>query len=114
MGTVALMMLQGVPLPPGVPDTPSVGFIVAALLGSLPILGILVYGAVKVFGPISQAIARRIGGETGAALPPGPEIADLQRQVADLRLELSEAQERLDFTERLLTSGRVERQQEIG
>jgi hypothetical protein len=114
MGTVALMMLQGAPLPPGVHDAPSVGLIVAAMLGSLPILGILVWGAVKVFGPIAHAIARRIGGETGADRAPAADIAELQRQVADLRLELSEAQERLDFTERLLTRGRTERQQEIG
>lgn len=114
METLGLMMLQAAPLPPSVSDMPSVGFIIAAMLGSLPILGVMVWGAVKVFGPIAHAIARRIGGEPAAATSLGPEVAELQREVADLRLQLSETQERLDFTERLLTSGRAERSQETG
>jgi hypothetical protein len=35
------------------------------------------------------------------------ELAALRDEMGDVRRELSEVQERLDFTERLLTSGRV-------
>ena len=59
--------------------------------------------------PIGRAIAARI---KGGAAPDNAEISELQDTVQDLleenraiRDELTEVQERVDFTERLLASG---------
>jgi hypothetical protein len=53
---------------------------------------------------IGEAIARRIGGDTGH-----PEweaqVDALEDEVARLRTQLGETNERLDFAERLLTRG---------
>ena len=46
----------------GVHSGPSFGELVAMLLGAIPILGIMAWSAVKILGPIGQALARRIGG----------------------------------------------------
>jgi hypothetical protein len=99
------MMIQTpAPLPP--PEIPvSPGFIVAAVLASLPIVAVLVWGAVKVLGPISQAIARRIGGHADAPEEVKAELAAVHQELGQLREQLVEMQERLDFTERLLARG---------
>ena len=53
------MMLQS--------EGPSVGQLLVILLGSIPILGIMGWTAVKILGPIGQAISRRIAaGRTGS------------------------------------------------
>lgn len=91
-----------VPVPP--PEAlPSPEFILAAVLASLPIVGVMVWGGVKVLGPISQALARRIGGHADSGEDLRAELAELHREVGLLRDQLTETQDRLDFTERLLT-----------
>jgi len=55
-------------------------------------------------GPIGQALSRRIAGRHGDS-DLGQEVMALQEQVEDLRQLVAETQERLDFTERLLTRG---------
>ena len=50
-------------------------------------------------GPLGEALARRIGGGPVSA---GPDAGD----VAELRARLSELEERLDFTERVLLQER--------
>jgi hypothetical protein len=50
-------------------------------------------------GPLGEALARRIGGGPVAV---GPDAGDL----AELRARLSELEERLDFTERVLLQER--------
>jgi ubiquinone biosynthesis protein UbiJ len=53
------------------------------------------------FSPLGRALARRI---TGEGRPPrdDAEVEALQGEVAQLRRELDEVQNRLDFSERLL------------
>jgi ubiquinone biosynthesis protein UbiJ len=53
------------------------------------------------FSPLGRALARRI---TGESRPPrnDAEMDALQGEVAQLRRELDEVQNRLDFSERLL------------
>jgi len=92
------------PAPPS--ELPSVGFILAAILGSLPIIGIFVWGGVRVLGPITQALARRIGGRTEGAEELHAEVSELQQQMHQLREQLGEMQERMDFAERLLAQRR--------
>jgi hypothetical protein len=91
------------PAPPS--DLPSVGFILAAILGSLPIVGIMVWGAVKILGPVGNAFARRIGGGVVDGEELQAELRELRSEVEALRGELSETHERLDFAERLLAQG---------
>ncbi|MBK8005580.1 MAG: hypothetical protein IPK12_17075 [Gemmatimonadetes bacterium] len=63
---------------------------------------------------IGKAIAHRIrsgpggGGEDLDALR--GEVADLRHELDGVRHELAEAQERIDFTERLLAQGRASEQ----
>lgn len=66
----------------------------------IPIVAILTFGFVAICrSPIGLAIAARISGRTS---DPMPEVLDLRDQVDQLRLEMSEMHERVDFTERLL------------
>jgi len=59
-------------------------------------------GAAYVLRPVVSAIAKRIAGEHR---PPAPALADQDAILAELeqlRQEMAEMQERLDFTERML------------
>jgi len=55
-------------------------------------------------GPLGQALSRRIGG-THHDGDLSQEVMALREQVEDMQHQLVDAQERLDFTERLLTRG---------
>ena len=79
---------------------------VAALLGLMvPILGLSIVGLVRFTrSRLGEAVARRIGGgrydrETDE------QISALQEEMAMLRHHLQETQERVEFTERLLSRG---------
>ena len=98
-------MTQFTPPPDGAPLT--VGLLLTAILGSIPILGIMVWGAVKILGPIGHALARRLGG--GAEVPESvkAELEGMHHEIDELRSALAETHERLDFTERLLASSKV-------
>lgn len=76
-------------------------------LVALSVLGAGMVGAV-VFGPIGRAVAKRIlegvpSGDVDGVLR---EVDELRLQTEDLRNALAEAQERLDFTERMLAGGK--------
>ena len=67
----------------------------------------LIFGVVKLMqGPVGVALARRIQGKHGAVDEDlHAEVTWLRDQVDQLRQEVTETQERLDFAERLLTRG---------
>jgi len=76
----------------------------------IPILGVLIGGFI-VFSrsEIGKAIAHRLsGGATSASHALEEEVRSLRGEVDALRGEMLEAQERLDFAERLLAAGRKE------
>jgi hypothetical protein len=59
-----------------------------------------VIGAIVLRGPVGKALAERIRGE-GAALPePHPELL---AELDEMRTRMAELEERVDFSERLLT-----------
>jgi len=92
---------------PAPPFEPTPGFIIAACLGALPILGVMVWGAVRILGPLTQAVARRLGG--GSDLLGEDirlELHQMQQRIDALETDLASAQERLDFAERLLAQQR--------
>ncbi len=77
----------------------------------VPIVVFLMLGLVGVsFSPLGRAVARRIGGEARAlesgAARDTAELEALHGEMADLRRELDEVQNRLDFTERMLAQAR--------
>jgi len=65
-------------------------------------------GAVGIaFSPIGRAIARRMGGRDDAAEQAAlAEVDSVREEVAALKAEVGEVQERLDFAERLLAQAR--------
>lgn len=84
---------------------PSVGQLVAMMLGAIPILGIMAWSAVKILGPIGQAFARRIaGGADGGLLE--QRVEALAEELDSVKAQLTETHERLDFAERMLAQGR--------
>ena len=62
------------------------------------------------FSPIGRAIAERIRGKAAFADPDPQVLAELD----DLRGQLAELQERMDFSERLLGQARPERAIDAG
>lgn len=91
----------------GVDGGPSVGQLVAIMAGTIPILGIMGWTAVKIFSPITQAFGRRIAAGDSPAGEVRAEVEELRAGLEDVRHQLMETQERLDFTERLLAQGRA-------
>lgn len=69
---------------------------------TIPIVGIIFYGLHKVARLRLEEARVRAGGLDGSA---ASEIAALREDVGEVRRELAEVQERLDFAERLLTRG---------
>lgn len=83
---------------------PSVGQLLVAILGAIPLLGIMGWIAVKILGPIGQAVGRRISaGADGDLLE--RRVEALSQELEQVKGQLAEAHERLDFTERLLAQG---------
>ncbi len=84
---------------------PEAGLI--AMLLAIPILGIVVGGAVKILRPVIEAWSHKNlgGGELGADNLRG-DVEQPRLEVDQLRQELADTHERLDFTERLLARGR--------
>jgi hypothetical protein len=87
--------------------------------GGGPILIVAMLGAgiflAAALGPIGKAVGRRLL-EGGVPEDDGvmqEEVHDLRLQVDDLRQALAETQERLDFTERMLSSGRERTPEEL-
>ena len=71
----------------------------------IPVFFFLTVGGVVVLrGPLGRALADRIAGRTGHAAE--NRAAQLERQVEDLQYRLTELEERVDFTERVVTQGR--------
>lgn len=91
----------------GVSDGPTLGIIIAGLLGSIPILGIMAWTAVKILGPVGQALARRMGGGDAGNPLLEQRLDQLTDELEQLRAQLAETHERLDFTERMLAQGRA-------
>jgi len=73
---------------------------------------VLIFGGGTLFllaiSPVGRAVAERIRGQSGRALPEDirGELQDLRGEVQQLRGEVSELGERMDFAERLLAKQR--------
>lgn len=75
----------------------------AGMVTGLLMTGMVTWGLVTVFrGPVGQALGRRIGRQHDHL---EDEVLELRDAVAGLADDLSETQERLEFTERMLSAG---------
>jgi hypothetical protein len=76
---------------------------------AIPIWAIAAWGGMMIFrGPIGQALAARIGGQAPADSPELPQ--EVYGELDDLRARVAELEERVDFSERLLTKQSSEQQ----
>lgn len=89
----------------GLYDGPPVGVLIVAILGSIPIVGIVAWSAVKILGPVVQALSRRLSGGGDGHLE--SRVESLAAELDQLKAQLAETHERLDFTERLLAQART-------
>jgi len=78
------------------------------MITGMVMTGAIIFGIVKVMhSPVGQALARRIQGRHGEGDEDlRSEVAWLRDQLDDMQRQLGETQERLDFTERLLSQGK--------
>ncbi|MGH7561228.1 MAG: hypothetical protein ACRENB_09410 [Gemmatimonadales bacterium] len=89
-------------MPPAFGDLiPIVGMLTGIVM--MVLIGVTVMKIAQ--GPIGQAIGRRIHGKSAVDPDVQAELADLREQVSSLEQRLVESEERLDFAERLLSSG---------
>jgi len=71
------------------------------------ITGGLIFGLIRVMhSPVGIALGRRIQGRSADDDDLRAEVGYLRDQVEEMQRQLSETQERLDFTERLLARGK--------
>jgi hypothetical protein len=85
---------------------PSVGQLLVIMIGTVPILLVMAWAAVKILGPIGQAFAHRVGGGKDQHLLED-RVEVLSQELDQVRGQLAEMHERLDFAERLLAQGRA-------
>lgn len=70
---------------------------------SIPIWGITMIAAMVIFrGPIGQAVAKRLTGDSPADQPPLDVPPEVYAELDELRARVLELEERQDFAERLL------------
>ena len=78
--------------------------LVVMVLGAVPIVGMFTFAAVKILGPIGQAIGRRLGGGSSSGEVVDRRLELMADDLDHLRAQLVETQERLEFAERLLAT----------
>jgi Tfp pilus assembly protein PilO len=108
-----------VPAPPAPPEVPVIvqgpdpNWIIPQVVEAIAIVFVvaaITIAAVKIFGPLIAAWARRLEGRGGDSTLRG-EIEQLRQDVAELdgmRARVAELEERVDFAERLLVNPRAE------
>lgn len=75
----------------------------AGMFTGVLVMASLAFAGVKIFtGPVGQAIARRINGQAGIDSDTAHEVAELRHQLEQVQQRLADAEERIDFSERLL------------
>lgn len=72
----------------------------------VPISLFVTIGAVAILrGPLGRALGERIGGGS-RDMDAGPEVEHLRAELDEVRMRLTDVEERLDFTERVLANER--------
>jgi Tfp pilus assembly protein PilO len=106
-----MTVLQVVSAPPPLPPMADPNYLAGMIQETFVIVLVLVAVTVvmvKVFGPIARAWANKLEGKVGDSALRG-DVEQLREQLAEvepLRQRMFELEERLEFTERLLTQRR--------
>ncbi len=104
------MMQQDVPLPPAPPQVGSELSVSGSLEDMAAVVLLLGVGLIlaALIWPLIKAIARRIeGGAAGAEVQAELEgLRERVRQLEEIAPRMTELEERLDFTERVVAQGR--------
>ena len=81
----------------------------------LAVLGIASCGAFAAvaLGPVGRAVGKRILQDGAGPAASDAELQDLRLQVEDMRHALTEAQERIDFTERMIAGSKERSLEEL-
>jgi Tfp pilus assembly protein PilO len=112
----ALIQTPAPPAPPELPvivQGPDPNWIIPQVVEAIAIVFVvaaITIAAVKIFGPLIAAWARRLEGRGGESALRG-EIEQLRQEVAEVdgvRARVAELEERVDFAERLLANPRTE------
>ena len=88
-------------------DSHSLALLIPILALSIPVAGVIFAGLLKLQKTRLEEARLRAGGIDGDV---AAELDAMSREVQDLRTELVELQERVDFTERLLARGKTDGQ----
>lgn len=89
-------------------DRHSIALLIPVLALAIPVLAIVFSGLTKLARAKREAIEAQFGGGRNPALE--AQIEELRAEMQDIRRDLAETQERLDFTERMLTQQRERHQ----
>jgi hypothetical protein len=84
-------------------DKQALAMLIPIFAMAIPIAGIIFHGLQKIARLRLEEARVRAGALDG---PTAGEVSALREEVGEVRRELAEVQERLDFAERLLTRGR--------
>jgi hypothetical protein len=84
-------------------DLRSLAVLIPLFALAIPIAGIIFHGLQKMAQLRVEEARIRAGGLDGAT---ASDVSALREEMGEVRRELAEVQERLDFAERLLTRGR--------
>jgi hypothetical protein len=84
-------------------DKQALAILIPLFALAIPIAGIIFHGLQKIARLRLEEARVRAGALDG---PAAGEVSALREEVGEVRRELAEVQERLDFAERLLTRGR--------
>lgn len=89
-------------------DPRGLAILIPILALSIPVIALVFSGMTRLARARKEAIEAQYGGPLNRAVE--AQLEELRAEMQDVRRDLSETQERLDFTERMLTQQR-ERQQ---
>ncbi|MEO8201191.1 MAG: hypothetical protein ABI679_11765 [Gemmatimonadota bacterium] len=81
---------------------------VFGMISGMVVTGIVIFGFIRLMhSPVGVALGRRLQGRAGELDDEvRGDVAWLREQVEEVQRQLSETQERLDFTERLLSQSK--------
>jgi hypothetical protein len=89
-------------------DPRGLAVLIPVLALSIPVLALVFNGLTKLAKMRKEAIEAQYGGSLTSSVE--AQLEDLRAQMQGMQRDLAETQERLDFTERMLTQQREQRE----
>ena len=89
-------------------DPRGMALLIPILALSIPVIALVFHGLTKLAKARKEAIEAQYGGGLNSSVE--AQLEDLRTQMQDMQRDLAETHERLDFTERMLTQQREQRE----